>query len=283
RSIIISGQLTKLASTNCEAEAIVKVMAPNGQIIASISPFGTCTGGTRTVTNFVHRLSVPYANAAGTWYITFREDFDDPGIDARWDTITITLDDGPPSWLLVADAGAVRTPGFSLENQSAAPNSVRWYRFSLPLPAGNLGIFGGNTYLDIDTEGSPSTDMELALYDADGRLIATDDDSGSGNQARLSFGAGPSRPAIGNGLSFNNSNGTLDAGMYYLAVGPFNSIFGPVGWKVSTDLAYPADFRLNIRTNIDYSPFCRGDHNKAGTVTLQDLFDFLADWFNGCP
>ena len=28
---------------------------------------------------------------------------------------------------------------------------------------------------------------------------------------------------------------------------------------------------------------CRADFNSSGTVTVQDLFDFLAAWFAGCP
>jgi hypothetical protein len=28
---------------------------------------------------------------------------------------------------------------------------------------------------------------------------------------------------------------------------------------------------------------CRGDHNNTGIVNAQDIYDFLSDWYNGCP
>jgi len=31
------------------------------------------------------------------------------------------------------------------------------------------------------------------------------------------------------------------------------------------------------------TPCCEANYNKSGGITVQDLFDFLADWFGGSP
>jgi len=31
------------------------------------------------------------------------------------------------------------------------------------------------------------------------------------------------------------------------------------------------------------TPCCEANYNKVGGITVQDLFDFLADWFAGSP
>ena len=281
--LVLNGEWTKLSSATCESEAVVKVIAPNGNVVATVSPFSDCSGTeTLTLSNYIVKLPQPVTNSQGQWGFAFTETYDDAGADARWNNISITLDDGPPSWLITQEVGSVRSPGFNLQGQSVSALSVRWYKMTLPIPAANLGFFG-TTYLDIDTEGSPHADMELALYNEDGRLVATDDDDGSGNQAHLSFGASATRPPIGNSEPYNNSDGTLDAGTYYIAVTAYNAAFGPTGWAVSPAHTDPEGFSLNVRTNIDFSPFCRGDHNKQGGASLQDVFDFLSDWFAGCP
>lgn len=284
QSIVVSGQFTRVATGSCESEATLRIFDATSKQIIAIAPFGTCTG-TGTVSNMVVKLPTPIAVTNATnWSVVTSETYNDSNsaADGRWDTLTVTLDDGPPLWLFVSDCGPVRAPGFTLANQSISANTVHWYKITLPVPAQNLGIFG-QWYLDIDTEGSPLADMELALYDADGRLVAFDDDSGSGNQARLTFGAGAARPAVGNGSPFDNSNGTLDAGTYYIALAPFDATFGPVGWKVSTDVNASTMGRLNVRTNINFSPFCKGDFNQDGNYNAQDILDFLNTWFSGCP
>lgn len=282
--LVLSGQFTRLVPGTCESEATIRIFDGAASQIVAIAPFSGCVGQTN-FTNLVVKLPRPVtAAAASAWSVRTQETYNDSNAaaDGRWDSLTITLDDGPPFWLFVADCGPVRAPGFSLTNQSIGANSVRWYKLSLPNPAKNLGIFG-TWHLDIDTEGSSVSDMELALFDADGRLLATDDDSGSGNQARLSFGAGPARPAIGSGLPYDNSNGTLEVGTYYIAMGPFNATFGETSWIASTDVNASVTGRLNVRTNIDFSPFCQGDFNKDGSYNTLDIIEFLNSWFAGCP
>ncbi|MBY0311646.1 MAG: DVUA0089 family protein [Phycisphaerales bacterium] len=282
--IVISGTFTRIAAGTCESEATIRIFDAAGTQVIAIAPFSTCTGQT-TVSNLVVKLPRPIAvTASANWAFVTAEIYNDTNaaVDGRWDSLSITLDDGPPFWLFVADCGPVRAPGFSLANQNINANSVRWYKFSLPLPAGDLGFFG-QRFLDIDTEGSPTGDMEIAVFDADGRLIASDDDSGSGRQARLTFGAGAARPPFGNGLPYDNGNGSLEAGTYYIAIAPFDVSFGATSWANTPTFATAATARLNIRTNIEFSPFCKGDFNQDGNYNTLDILDFLNTWFAGCP
>src|SRR5690606_28358742 len=73
----------------------------------------------------------------------------------------------------------------------------------------------------IDTLGSTNTggafgddDTELGLFDADGNLVASNDDE--------DFGAG-----ILTSLLDSNTVGALADGTYYIAVGAFNTVYGP--------------------------------------------------------
>jgi hypothetical protein len=36
-------------------------------------------------------------------------------------------------------------------------------------------------------------------------------------------------------------------------------------------------------SNTSNTPCCLADYNKTGGVSVQDIFDFLADWFAGSP
>jgi hypothetical protein len=96
----------------------------------------------------------------------------------------------PPASIAAMSGGSIST--------TLAAGEIKWYSFT----------WAGGA-ISLDTEGtalSPDNDTEIALYDpATGALIATDDDSGTGNLSLLA--------------------GTLDAGNYLLAVGGYNSTF----------------------------------------------------------
>ena len=82
---------------------------------------------------------------------------------------------------------------------------------------------------------APDNDTEIGLYRADGTLVASDDDDGSGLLSQLSFGASfPTRPPVGNGAAYNGRDGNLPAGTYYLSVSGFNSTFGASCWGVTS-------------------------------------------------
>lgn len=68
-----------------------------------------------------------------------------------------------------------------------------------------------NDLLSIDIQAE--FDTELGLYNANGDLIANDDDGGPGLLSNLTFGSLP------------GSDGTLSAGNYFLFVGGFNTHF----------------------------------------------------------
>jgi hypothetical protein len=98
----LSGTLTEVNLTTWGQEALIDVQAPDFQVI-SIAAFPTTFGftGSLTATSLSFDFDFPVASAAGGWSFTFYEDFDDAGdglTDARWDTITLTLDSGaaPP-------------------------------------------------------------------------------------------------------------------------------------------------------------------------------------------
>lgn len=285
-ALVVSGQLTRATPGTCESEATLRVIdVSTGTQLLTIAPFSTCSDQVSSVSAYIAKLPRPIEVNPGTQlYIVPSETFNDSdgSVDAMWDTLTVTLDDGPPPWTEVTDLGALREPSMSLLNQVVPASAVRWYRFTLPAPAADLGSFG-TMFIDIDTEGSPAADMMLALFDTDGRLVAWDDDAGSYYTPQLTFGAAPPRPAVGDGLPYDNRSGTLESGMYYLAVAPYPMVVGPVCWEVNTSVTTPVLTRLNVHTNINFSPYCKGDFNKTGMTETQDIFDFLNAWFAGCP
>ncbi len=79
-------------------------------------------------------------------------------------------------------------------------------------------------FLNIDTEGSVD-DLAIALYDNGGALLASDDDSGSGTAAQMSFGLGRGA-AVGDGSQYDGRDGQLTAaGTFYVAIGPVGTSF----------------------------------------------------------
>lgn len=282
--IVVSGTLQSLVAASYAREAVIYyatpgVAAPYGALVPfqQTSPvFGSVSSG-----EVIFRLPRRVADAVGNWGFLFEESYDDgPGVDAQWTTVTITLVDGPPATMNVGalTAGTVGTPAVSL-----SAGEVRWYKFDVQGPVRALS----GTYLDIDTEGSALTlvnDTQMFLYNDDGALVAFDDDDGSGNLSQLTFGAG-TRPSAGpGGLMYDGRDGDLSAGVYYLAVSAYHAgTIAAAGWGVNSAGFYTGTVRVNIRTNIGVPVFCAGDFNRTGVVSVQDIFDFLAAWFAGCP
>ncbi len=286
----IRGSLTHVINATFANEAMVSlsgtgaITSRQAYSVSDVDFFPT----TLQLDTFV-RLSKPLAVTPGpAVLITTIEATDDGnGPDANWNTLTVTLNDGPPTLGngLVTDLGPLpSTQQYSLHINAA---EVKWLKFTLPAGAS----VGAGTYLDIDTEGSVlsgginSNDTYIALYDEDGNVTAYDDDSGSGFLSQLSFGAG-TRPAVGNGQPYNGQNGTtLIPGTYYLRVGGYTSSTTPqIGWDFPATGSVPnGTIHLNIRTNAGTPGYCSADFNKDGTLGVQDIFDFLSAWFAGCP
>jgi hypothetical protein len=279
----IQGTLTKVTPNNTFAdEALVELFQPG-----TLTPMVFSCTGTRNYTGSIQIdtfVRAPLVNtpAAGFWAVGAFESYDDgTGPDSRWDTLTVTLNDGPPA---AKNLGALYNTTIS-KVQSLAPNQTRWYKFEL-----QGDVNAGGTYLDIDTEGSniatagSSNDTVIGLYDENGIVVGYDDDSGSANLSQLSFGTG-NRPAVGGGAIYDGRNGALPAGTYYLAVRAYNGGDQPqVGWDWPiTGSARTGTVKVNFRTNVGTADNCPADFNTDGSLSVQDIFDFINSWLAGCP
>lgn len=106
------------------------------------------------------------------------------------------------------------------------PAAVLWFRIELT---------GDEHFLDITTNDTPTIsgtleDTEIALYDALGRLIATDDDDGLSTRSTLSFGTGSGLRLgdfsnLGNGFATGQDGPLPPPGVYYIALGEFDTVF----------------------------------------------------------
>lgn len=250
--IVVNGTMTEISTGTFAFESTIQVIAPGDRFMC-IQPSQVVgyTGSTNVV-NLVYKVPLDIPDAAGTWSFRFSETYNDGGAtdDARWDTVTFTLDDGPPA---ATDLGVLtqqgRTKAF---NRPLAASQVQWYKMIVPSDI----TVGANTFLDIDTIGSSLTadafgvdDTEVGLYDADGRLIASDDDGGDGYTSLLSFGLG-GRPAEGTSATYNGQNGEVRAGVYYIAVSGFSATFNPTSWNVTSTATQTGTTNLRIRTNV---------------------------------
>ncbi len=126
-----------------------------------------------TVTSFTGSIDIDRTFGVLQWWnngdqlrLEAFESFDDSGVDARWTNIQFDFN----------DAAII-----------------------------NLGDFAQSPTWQFDTAGS-NYDTELAVYTANGTLVANDDDSGPGVTSQINTGA-------------------LADGIYYIVVGGFDSVF----------------------------------------------------------
>ncbi len=140
---------------------------------------------------------------------------------------------------------------FASDSESLAANGVKWYCVTLASDV----IDENGKFIDFDTEGS-AADAAIGIYNAEGALLVSDDDSGSGVNAQLSFGLGR-RAAEGDGAqydgrNFDDSTGVirgLAAGTYFVAVAASSNVasFGD-GFSVTGNGTAGA-VTLRVRTN----------------------------------
>jgi len=76
-------------------------------------------------------------------------------------------------------------------------------------------------------------DSAVGLYDDDGMLVFSNDDSGPQFAAQMSFGAG-TRPRTGLGELRDGRSGILAPGRYYLAVTRSPASFGAENWDATS-------------------------------------------------
>ncbi len=276
----LSGTLTSLTANTWLIDSRLLVTAPNGATIV-FQPF---TSGT-TYTSQPFGRSLFFAgvtSTTGQWTFRFFELVDNGGVavpDARWN-LTIVFTDDPPVPPASTDLGTLSPPGVTLSAVPLAASQIRWYRFTLAGPIRpSLG-----TFLDVDTIGSifgsgadATNDTEVALYNSTGVLIATDDDSGPSLSSQLTFGSA-GRPASGDGLPYDGRDGSLPAGQYYLAVGAYDMVVGPLYWSVSSTSSLSGTINLHLGTG---QVPCPADWNGSGVLNSQDFFDFLNAFFAG--
>ena len=86
-------------------------------------------------------------------------------------------------------------------------------------------------FITVDTEGS-DFDTELGLYDADGNLIANDDDGGSG--------------LLSNITAFTSDGGNYN-GSLTTVLGAFNTFYGPTVDDVTSTSSTSGNYQVNIK------------------------------------
>jgi MYXO-CTERM domain-containing protein len=184
-------------------------------------------------------LDAPYTGGTPL-HFWFAQTFGGSG--ATWSNVQVTLKNAgatpPPATSL-----GVIGPGMTMTTGALGGNGeIDWYSFTIG------GITGGaGDFLTIDTFGSTlmggsfgnGNDSEIGLYSSSGALIATNDDFDFGGGNLLSF----------LGFGAGQSGGDLAAGTYYLAVGGFNTTFGP-GFGVTSDSPVNGNYKLTITTNV---------------------------------
>lgn len=220
--IVFSGNLTDGGVGTWGSEAAVALTNPGGVVGQVALGSGQTFAGTVPIgPNAISGGGVLWGNdVVGNWNFEFFETFDDAaGPDAIWDNVNFDFYDfavpPPPASTYV---GA--NPNL-MDVQPIGQAEVLWYSFDVS------GGAGANPW-SISTAGSTNTggafgddDTEIGLYDSDGNLVASNDDE--------DFGAG-----VLTSLLDDSTVGALADGTYYLAVGNFNTVYGP-GFDATSD------------------------------------------------
>jgi hypothetical protein len=276
---VVSGTLTGLNVETFALEARVQVTPPGGRAPFIIQAF--------TEAEFSGSISfsaeIPAASPfdpAGNWSFRFFESFNDAGQDAQWDTWTFVFDDEvppPPPPPPSTDLGTLVRGAPLLTQVSIGAAEIKWYRFNLPEAASVANQSWVDVWTTQNTALAPSNDTEIGIYNVQGNLRASDDDSGPGLLTQISFGQG-GRNGLGDGLPRNGQAGALDAGVYYLAIGGFNMVFNATGFSVTSTSPNAGTAEMAI----EYGRVCRADYNGNGSVDFFDYLDFVNDFEAGC-
>ena len=165
------------------------------------------------------------------------------------ETYTVVASDGPienpdtTSWEPVAGLENLNaTPPRNTHSITRPAGDLRLFRL-LQVPASPSAPPSGNGSsreqaislgrvpagdLVIDTQGSGVTDTEIGLFDAQGNLVAQNDDAP--------------------GLSYlSRINVNLQPGVYFVAGGAYNSSFSATAFDVSAPLGVTDEFTVNVR------------------------------------
>ncbi len=205
----LSGTLMSVNPATYASEAMITVIAPSGESF-DLQPSVNETFTTEVFNNleFVLDANIAAGGTSGVWTFRFFEGFDDTGVDAVWNNITITLDDGPAAtdrFVESTDAGS------SLATAAVAAGSG-----PLTIIRGNLNddedmyriMVCDPATFSISTYQGTDIDTRLYIFSLDGRGVMFNDDIETNDifsfQSRVSAPAG------------------VTMGEYYIAVAPYD-------------------------------------------------------------
>ena len=155
------------------------------------------------------------------------------------------------------DLGSLAPPRTLTRTLDLPPREAHWFRLTIP------EITNPGAWLDMWTDAPPSPDTPLsngdtvlALYSATGTRVASDDDSGPGRYALLTFGESLSaRPSPGGGsLPRNGRHGTLPPGTYYLAIAASPAAVGATNWALDPRSTHSGQVRLTLELGCSVCP-----------------------------
>ena len=220
--------------------------------------------------------------------------------DNIWNGLKIELFSKPQPAPAI-DLGVLNANPIGTESTRIAPGVIPagkplWYRFELPGAVSNAA----GTFLDIDTEQTvPGTfDTMIALYNGSGANVgdrrAFDDDDGSDHLSQLSFGQVGPRPGFGDSSLRNGRDGSLNQGVYYVAVVPFVSgtgttAFGTTDFDVTNPDTVAHAVTLNLRYNLPLGcgpadiGGAGGLPGADGALDNNDFIVFIDYFFNQNP
>jgi hypothetical protein len=233
---------------------------------------------------------------AGVYYLAVRGGNNGQGASPDWNMNSNAINSGllRVNVRYVADTTVIAsespTPSAEIEtlggtltrSVALAAGDVAWMSFTFP-----AGAVSGTDWLDIDTETSFfTTDPFLGLYDSFGQRVATDNNSGPGLMAQMSFGMtvapATGREPLPGGVLRNGYSGELQpGGVYWVAVTAQDGTgvnFGSSGWNAVTNNASAFGTLVNVNFRSSFPPLappCLSDMNRDGTVDGSDFIDFI--------
>ncbi|MCX5691658.1 MAG: hypothetical protein NTV94_18010, partial [Planctomycetota bacterium] len=157
---------------------------------------------------------------------------------------------------------------------------THWYKFNL------CSDITAPLFLDIDFfQTAGIADPQTYLFDSNGNVVITSDDSATTSRPQLSFGdAGPRTQSGGPDAFTGQSGATLAAGTYYLGTGLFSTVSTNDRWDLRGTSGSSLSYQVNFWTNLDSStcgaacPACAADYNIDGGVDGADIAAFFPDW-----
>ncbi|HYE63057.1 MAG TPA: DVUA0089 family protein [Phycisphaerales bacterium] len=201
----VVGTLTSVNLATYESEAIFKITPPGGEPVY-VQMSGADDEFTTINFDATLYLPAPIANSTGAWEVRFFETYDDAGQDARWDNLTVTLDDEPVGHIEQGDSGdlpaTAQVPAGSGTLYtifgSIGPGIEDLYKIQICDPANFV----------VTTVGGTGLDTRLFIFDTAGNGVLYNDDYEASAteyyyQSRI------------------HNTGVLTAGEYYVGVSVF--------------------------------------------------------------